>query len=183
MAIGRVVVLTGPSGVGKGTLLKSILANHPEAFLSVSATTRSPRPGEVEGQHYYFLSREQFQSKIAEDEFLEWAEFAGNLYGTPRSPVIAQVDQGRTVILEIELAGARQVRRTLPSARQVMLLPPSVEELERRIRERGTETEEAIARRLLQAQTEISAAKEFDNCVINDDLETAIVDLEKAVFY
>ncbi|ABB57221.1 guanylate kinase [Synechococcus elongatus] len=182
MSIGRVVVLTGPSGVGKGTLLKAILSQHPEAFLSISATTRSPRPGEVDGQHYYFLSREEFQTKIAEQEFLEWAEFAGNLYGTPRSPVIEQVNLGRTVILEIELEGARQVRKTLPSARQVMLLPPSVEELERRIRERATEDEAAIARRLLQAQTEIGAAKEFDRCVINDQLDTAITALEAAIF-
>lgn len=182
MKIGRVVVLTGPSGVGKGTLLKVLLAQHPEAFLSISATTRSPRPGEVDGQHYYFLSHDQFQAKIAEQEFLEWAEFAGNFYGTPRSPVVEQVDQGRTVILEIELEGARQVRKTLPSARQVMLLPPSVEELERRIRERGTEDENAIARRLLQAQTEISAAKEFDCCVINDQIDRAVAELEAAIF-
>ncbi|AZB72742.1 guanylate kinase [Synechococcus elongatus] len=182
MSIGRVVVLTGPSGVGKGTLLKAILAQHPEAFLSISATTRSPRSGEVDGQHYYFLSRADFQAKIAEREFLEWAEFAGNLYGTPRSPVIEQVNQGRTVILEIELEGARQVRQTLPTARQVMLLPPSIEELERRIRERATEDEVAIARRLDRAQAEISAAKEFDRCVINDQLDSAIAALEDAIF-
>jgi guanylate kinase len=178
---GRLIVLTGPSGVGKGTLLKALLARHPELYLSVSATTRLPREGEVDGVHYYFYTRDQFEAAIQAGAFLEWAEFAGNYYGTPIEPVKAQIDRGRSVILEIELAGARQVAQIFPSAVRIFILPPSVAELEQRIRDRGTDSEDAIVRRLTQATVEIAAADEFDHQTINDDFQTALDELDRFV--
>lgn len=178
MGVGRVVVFTGPSGVGKGTLLRSLTRLHPELNFSISATTRAPRPGEVHGQHYYFVSREVFQRMIVEGELLEWAEFAGNLYGTPKRPVLEAIAQGRLVILEIELEGARQVRQTFPEALQIFVLPPSLEALESRIRGRGQDPEEAIVRRLARAREEIAAADEFDVRIVNDDFARALVTLE-----
>ena len=175
---GQLTVLTGPSGVGKGTLVARLLQDHPQIWLSISATTRAPRAGEVDGQHYLFLSREAFEARVAAGGFLEWAEFAGNLYGTPRAEVEAELAQGRPVLLEIELEGARQVRRSFPQGRQLFLAPPSFEELERRIRGRGTDSEEAISRRLARAQLELEAAAEFDAVVVNADLEQALRDLE-----
>ncbi|MFM7239588.1 MAG: guanylate kinase [Cyanobium sp.] len=175
----RLSVITGPSGVGKGTLVSRLLARHPRIWLSVSATTRPPRPGEVEGESYFFLSREHFERQMAAGGFLEWAEFAGNLYGTPREPVERQLAAGRPVLLEIELEGARQVRRSFPAGFQVMLQPPSLEELERRIRGRGTDAEAAIQRRLERAREELAAAAEFDATLVNGDLELALAELEK----
>lgn len=182
MAKGELIVLTGPSGVGKGTLLRSLLQRHPELFLSISVTTRSPRPGEIDGLHYHFVDRPQFERMVAQGELLEWAEFAGNCYGTPRAPVEAQIRQGRWVILEIELEGARQVRRTFPEAIQIFLLPPSMVALEARIRSRGQDSEVAIERRLQRAQAEVAAADEFDVQIINDDLEKALNAIEKTLF-
>ena len=179
---GNLVVVTGPSGVGKGTLLRSLLQRHPDLYFSISATTRAPRPGEVEGRNYYFVSRLQFEAMIANGELLEWAEFAENLYGTPRLPVENQIRQGRLVLLEIELKGARQVRQTYPLAQQIFILPPSVEELERRIRGRGQDSEAAIARRLARAQAELRAASEFDVQIVNDNFEKALTRLETALF-
>jgi guanylate kinase len=178
---GRLIVLTGPSGVGKGTLLKALLERHPDLYLSVSATTRSPREGEVDGVHYYFYTRDRFEAAIQAGQFLEWAEFAGNYYGTPIAPVEAQIDLGRSVILEIELAGARQVAQVFPTALRIFILPPDVAELEQRIRERGTDSEEAIIRRLQQAKVEIAAADEFDYQTINDDFQTALDELDRLV--
>jgi guanylate kinase len=175
------VVLTGPSGVGKGTLLQALLQHQPDLYISISATTRAPRSGEVEGEHYYFLSPDQFQAMIADQAFLEWAQFAGNFYGTPRAPVMQRIEQGQRVILEIELEGARQVRQTAPDALQIFVLPPSIEELERRIRSRAQDDEDAIARRLRRAQVEIAAANEFDLQIINDDLPKALAALETAL--
>ena len=172
-------MITGPSGVGKGTLVALLRERHPQIWLSVSATTRQPRAGEVDGEHYFFLERPAFERQVAEGGFLEWAEFAGHLYGTPRPPVEAQLAEGRPVLLEIELEGARQVRRSFPSAGQLFLAPPGFEELERRIRGRGTDSEEAIARRLERARVELAAAEEFDAVVVNSDLETALGDLER----
>jgi guanylate kinase len=178
---GRLIVLTGPSGVGKGTLLKALLARHPELYLSISATTRLPREGEVEGIHYYFYPREQFEATIAAGALLEWAEFAGNYYGTPIEPVRAQIDRGNSVILEIELAGARQVAKIFPTALRIFILPPDLATLETRIRERGTESAEAIERRLAQATIEIAARNEFDYQIVNDDFELAVDELDRLV--
>ena len=176
---GQLTVITGPSGVGKGTLVKRLLERNPNIWLSVSATTRSPREGEQAGISYFFQSRERFDALIADGGLLEWAEFAGNCYGTPRGPVEAQLATGRPVLLEIELEGARQVRRSFPDAVQIFLAPPSFEELERRIRGRGTDLEEAILRRLARAQEELNAKAEFDAVVVNDDLDQALLRLEK----
>jgi len=180
--MGKLIVLTGPSGVGKGTLLKPLLTKHPEIYLSISATTRSPRPGEINGQHYYFFNRQRFDKMMDAGEFLEWEEFAGNCYGTPRQPVEEQIAQGKIVLLEIELQGARQVRQTFPQGYQIFILPPSVEELERRIRDRGQDAEVAISRRLKQAQTELAAADEFDIKIVNDNFDEALANLEAAIF-
>ena len=180
--LGRLIVLTGPSGVGKGTLMRSLLKRHPELYYSVSVTTRSPRPGEIDGKDYYFISRSKFEQLLAESEFLEWAEFAGNYYGTPREAVFNQIHFGKLVVLEIELEGARQIRASFPSAFSIFILPPSFDELEKRIRDRAQDSEEAIARRLLRAQEEIQAADEFDTQIINDDFETALNDIETVLF-
>ena len=179
---GRLVVFTGPSGVGKGTLLRSLLKYHPQLVLSVSVTTRAPRPGEINGQHYYFVSLAEFEQMVNNDELLEWAEFAGNYYGTPRLQVERLISQGKCVILEIELEGARQIRKTFPTALRLFILPPSLCELEHRIRGRGTESEESITRRLDRAKEEIEAANEFDIQIINDDLKAALKRLEGALF-
>jgi guanylate kinase len=175
---GQLTVITGPSGVGKGTLVAALRRRHPQIWLSVSATTRAPRSGEQDGEHYFFMSREQFEQQVAAEGLLEWAEFAGNLYGTPRAPVSEHLAQGQPVLLEIELEGARQVRRSFPQGFQVFIEPPSLEELERRIRGRGTDDDSAIERRLRRAREELAAAAEFDAVVVNGDLETAIGELE-----
>ncbi|GAB4207059.1 MAG: guanylate kinase [Coleofasciculaceae cyanobacterium] len=182
MQAGKLIVVTGPSGVGKGTLLRSLLARHPELYFSISATTRQPRPGEIDGQHYYFVSRDKFEQMKAEGELLEWAEYAGNYYGTPRAQIERQIQQGRLVILEIEVVGARKINQTFPSALRIFILPPSLAELERRIRDRGQDSEEAIVQRLNRARSEIDAADEFDVQIVNDDLEIALVHLEATIF-
>ena len=176
---GRLFLITGPSGVGKGTLVAALVARHPQIWLSISATTRAPRAGEVDGQHYFFLERSAFEAKVAQGGLLEWAEFAGNCYGTPRDPVELQLAAGRPVLLEIELEGARQVRRSFPSGFQIFIEPPSFEELERRIRGRGTDSDEAITRRLQRARVELEAAGEFDAVLVNGDLEQALAELER----
>jgi guanylate kinase len=167
--LGKLIVLTGPSGVGKGTLMNEILRRYPELHYSVSATTRSPRPGEINGKNYNFISRSQFEQLVTQGEFLEWAEFAGNCYGTPREAVLNYIQLGKLVLLEIELAGARQIRRTFPSALSIFILPPSFAELD---------SEEAISRRLRRAEEEIAAANEFDIKIINDDFEQALKEIE-----
>jgi guanylate kinase len=182
MAKGRLIVLTGPSGVGKGTLLRSLLRRHPDLYLSISVTTRDPRPGEINGKHYYFVSRAEFERMVAANELLEWAEFAGNYYGTPRRPVENQISQGNWVVLEIELQGARQIHQSFPHSFSIFILPPSMLELEYRLRGRGQDSEEAIARRLRRAEAEIDAADEFDIRVVNDDLEKALDRIEAALF-
>lgn len=182
MGTGRLIVLTGPSGVGKGTLLRALLQRHPELYLSISVTTRAPRPGEVDGLNYYFVNRTQFEWMAANGELLEWAEFAGNYYGTPRRPVEEAIREGKRVILEIELEGARQIRKSFPMALRLFILPPSMSELEQRLRSRGQDSEDAITRRLKRAQEEVDAAGEFDIQIINDDLESALEAIEAALF-
>lgn len=168
---GRLTVLSGPSGVGKSTVVAHLRARHPEIWLSVSATTRAPRPGEVDGETYRFVTAAEFATMVARGEFLEWAEFAGHAYGTPRAPVEEHLAAGVPVILEIELSGARQVRASQPDALFVFLAPPSWEVLVERLTERGTEPPEVIERRLLVATVELAAAAEFDATLVNDDVE------------
>lgn len=179
---GRLVVFTGPSGVGKGTLLQHLRQRHPSLYLSTSATTRAPRPGEIDGQHYYFVNRDVFEDMIETGALLEWTQYAGNYYGTPRQPVEIQIERGNQIILEIELEGARQVAQSFPHALKIFILPPSREELERRIRSRGQDDEAAIARRLERAHIELDAANEFDIQIVNDDFEEALAILETALF-
>lgn len=181
MGIGKLIVLTGPSGVGKGTLLRALCRRHPELYVSISVTTRSPRQGEVNGKHYYFIDRQQFDNLVAAGDLLEWAEFAGNCYGTLKSQVETRINQGQWVILEIELEGARQIKETFPEALRIFILPPNFDELENRIRSRGQDAEEAIFRRLERAKEEIAAANEFDLQIVNDDLEGALQRIEAAL--
>jgi guanylate kinase len=170
----RLVVLSGPSGVGKSTVVRELREHHPELWLSVSATTRFPRPGETDGVHYRFVSREQFDRLVADDGLLEWAEFAGNLYGTPRRPVLEHLADGRPVLLEIDLQGARQVRAAMPEAMLVFLAPPSWDELVRRLTGRGTEPPEVIERRLATAREELAAEPEFDLTLVNTSVQDVV---------
>ena len=173
----RLTVLSGPSGVGKDSVIELIRARSPWVWLSVSCTTRPPRPYEVDGLHYHFVDRDEFKREIKRGELLEWAEFAGNLYGTPRGPVERALALGDPALLKIDLQGARQVRATMPDAQLVFLAPPSVEELRRRLIGRGTDDEETIRRRLAHADEELAAEKEFDRTVVNDFVERAADEL------
>ncbi|WP_288798321.1 guanylate kinase [Arsenicicoccus cauae] len=174
----RLVVLAGPTAVGKGTVAAYVRDHHPEVWLSVSATTRAPRPGERDGVHYHFLDREEFERRRDAGEFLEWATVHGtHLYGTPRWPVDEVLAEGRPALLEIDLQGARQVRESMPEAQFVFLAPPSWDELVRRLVGRGTEDEAERARRLTTARAEIAAQAEFDVTVVNDDVRRAAEEL------
>lgn len=177
MRRGKTFIICGPSGVGKGTVVAKLLASDPKLYFSVSATTRPPRPGEVDGKHYHFLSREQFQRWIDEDAFLEHAEFVGNLYGTPKLYVDKAMDQGRDVILDIEIQGAEQVHRRRPEAIRIYVAPPSWAELERRLIGRGTEDMEKVRRRLERGKEEFAVARDFDYFVINDTVDRAVEEL------
>ncbi|MCF3146598.1 guanylate kinase [Streptomyces platensis] len=167
----RLTVLSGPSGVGKSTVVAHMRKVHPEVWLSVSATTRKPRPGERHGIHYFFVEDEEFDKLIANGELLEWAEFAGNRYGTPRKAVLDRLANGEPVLLEIDLQGARQVRESMAEAELVFLAPPSWDELVRRLTGRGTEAPEVIERRLAAARVELAAEKEFDVTLVNTSVE------------
>lgn len=183
LSVGKLIVVTGPSGVGKGTLLQKLLERYPDRILfSISATTRSPRTGEEHGREYFFWDRAEFEQKRDAGEFLEWAEYAGNLYGTPRKPIDQAIALGQIVLLEIELEGARQVAQSFPSAKRIFIAPPSMEVLESRLRARSTDSDEQIIKRLHHAKLEIAAADEFDITIINDDLEIALQQLESAMF-
>ncbi|WP_030985267.1 guanylate kinase [Streptomyces sp. NRRL WC-3744] len=167
----RLTVLSGPSGVGKSTVVAHMRKEHPEVWLSVSATTRKPRPGEQHGVHYFFVTDEEMDKLIANGELLEWAEFAGNRYGTPRAAVLERLENGEPVLLEIDLQGARQVRDSMADAQLVFLAPPSWEELVRRLTGRGTEPPAVIERRLAAAKTELAAEPEFDTTLVNTSVE------------
>ena len=167
----RLTVLSGPSGVGKSTVVRRLRAEHPELWQSISVTTRFPRPGEVHGVHYYFITEEAFSAMVEAGELLEHAEFSGHRYGTPRAPVFERLRAGVPVLLEIDLQGARQVRKKVPEALLVFLAPPSWEELVRRLTARGTEDADVVARRLAAARVELAAEEEFDVTLINSSIE------------
>lgn len=169
----RLTVVSGPSGVGKSSVVGELRKLEPDIYFSVSVTTRKPRPGEIDGAHYHFVDRVEFDAMVADGRLLEWAEFAGNCYGTPREPVEKALADGRPAILEIELQGARQVRVAMPEARLVMLMPPSWEELVGRLTGRGTESEAAVQTRLAEAERELAAAGEFDERLVNADVREA----------
>jgi guanylate kinase len=177
----RLTVLSGPSGVGKSTVVAHMRKAHPEVWLSVSATTRKPRPGEREGVQYFFVDDGEFDKLVANGELLEWAEFAGNRYGTPRQAVLDRLEAGEPVLLEIDLQGARQVRATMPDALFVFLAPPSWDELVRRLVGRGTETAEERERRLETATLELAAEKEFDVTIVNASVRDAADQLVKLI--
>lgn len=177
----KLLVLAGPTAVGKGTVVREILADNPQVVLSVSATTRAPRAGEIDGTSYFFLNDAEFDRLIANNQMLEWATVHGqHRYGTPREPVELALNQGKAVLLEIDIQGARQVKKSMPSATTVFLAPPSWPELVRRLEGRGTETPEQMAKRLDTAKIELSAQAEFDHVIVNDDVAkcaAAVVDL------
>ena len=173
----KLIVVSGPSGVGKSSVVSWIRSNNDDVWVSVSMTTRAKRPDEVDGREYFFVTREVFQQTIDDGQMLEWAEFAGNLYGTPATAVSEKLSSGKTVILEIELQGARQVRKIFPEAVLVFLMPPSWQALVDRLTGRGTETPEVIERRLEVAKIELAAEAEFDISLINHEVESTAREL------
>jgi guanylate kinase len=177
----RLTVLSGPSGVGKGTVIAAVRRRHPDVWVSVSYTTRAPRTGETEGVQYHFATGPEFDRMVLDGEFLEWAEYAGNRYGTPRRPLLARLAAGVPAVLEIELQGARQVKKAMPDARFVFLAPPSWTELERRLIGRGTEPVDERWARLDQAKIELAAEAEFDVTVVNDEVGRAADELVELI--
>ena len=177
----KLIIITGPSGVGKGTVVKELLDRNKDIWLSISATTRNPRIGEKDGDNYYFISDEKFKDMIDKKEFLEWAQFAGNYYGTPLSTVNEKIEKGFIVLLEIEVEGAKQIKEKFPESLSIFLLPPSKEELEKRIRNRGTEKEEAIDRRLSRANYEIASSDQFDFVLTNHDVDETVKEVFKII--
>ena len=170
---GLLVVLSGPSGSGKGTVLKQSMRSNPNIEVSVSVTTRAPREGEIDGVNYYFLTPEAFQNLLAEDGLLEWAEFCGNFYGTPREKIEQRLNEGKDVVLEIEVQGAMKVRAAFPDAVLIFNLPPSLEELKNRLTGRQTEPPEVVEKRLNTAVWELSQAENYDYVIVNDNVEDA----------
>ena len=175
----KLFVISGSSGVGKGTVIKEFLNKHPEFRLSISCTTRGKREGEEHGVNYFFLTPEEFKECISKDEFLEWAEFSGNHYGTRKAFVEGCLKNGENLILEIDTKGALNVKKIMPEAELIFIAPPSIEELEARLRGRHTESEEAIQKRLASIKLEIENSKHFDYKVVNDTVENAVRELEK----
>lgn len=180
MAAPAVFVITGPSGVGKGTVIRALRERHPGLGLSVSATTRAPREGEIDGRDYHFLSPEEFAGHVDAGDFVEHADYSGNRYGTLRSELIRHARKGG-VVLEIELQGARQIRERMPEAVQIFIAPPTAETLRERLVGRGTDSSEAIERRLSVAQEELAAQGEFEHIVVNDDLDRAVEQLDRII--
>lgn len=178
---GNLFVISGPSGAGKGTLVARVLQRIPDAWVSVSATTRSPRPGEVEGIHYYFMDDDEFDRLIDEDGFLEWADVHTARYGTPRKSVEEHIAQGKQVILEIDVQGGFQVREKMPDAHLVFIEPPSIEELRARLVGRGTESEDVIDARMKVAAVELSQKMKYDYVLVNDDLDRATDELVECI--
>lgn len=178
---GILIVVSGFSGAGKGTLMKRLVEEYDSYALSISATTRAPRPGEEDGREYFFLSREQFEQKIADKALIEYAEYCGNYYGTPKDYVEKELASGHDVILEIEIQGALKIREQYPDALLLFVSTPSAKELRSRLSGRGTETEEVIDRRLHRAAQEAEGIEEYDYIVINDDLETCVRELHEII--
>lgn len=174
---GTAVIISGPSGSGKGTTVKALLQKRESLKLSVSATTRSPRPGEVNGEHYFFITREQFNEKIENGEMLEYAPYCDNLYGTPREYIESCVENGDDVILEIEVQGGMQVKSKMPDAVSIFLIPPDKQSLEKRLRGRGTETEEVILKRLETAKEELKCADKYDYVVVCGEMDKCVNDI------
>ena len=177
----RLTIITGPSGVGKGTVVKNILKKDKNIWLSISATTREPRKGEENGRDYYFLTTKNFKEMIENEMFLEWAEFAGNYYGTPINDIKEKIKNGYKVILEIEVEGACQVREKFPNTNSIFLLPPNKKELEKRIRNRGTDNEKSILQRLERADFEISSSKDFDYVLKNYEIDKTSDEILKII--
>ena len=177
----RLFVISGSSGVGKGTVIKEFLKRNPGFKLSVSCTTRSMRPGEKHGESYHFLTREEFKKGIEDGDFLEWAEFSGNYYGTRKSNIQKELNEGENIILEIETNGAMQVKKQIPDAVLIFIAPPSFEELKKRLEGRQTEDADVIKTRLAQAERENNDAKNYDYIIINDKIENTVENLEKIV--
>lgn len=174
---GKVIVVSGPSGVGKGTVVKELIGSNKDCALSVSATTRSPREGEAHGVNYFFITKEEFTQKINNNEMLEYAEYCSNFYGTPKDYVLKSVEQGKNIILEIEVQGALNVKKIIPEAVTVFVMPPSLQELEDRLRGRGTEKDEVVGQRLKTAIAEIKQAPQYDYIVVNNTVMQCVADI------
>ena len=173
---GRVYIISGPSGSGKDTLLKKVFKRKPDIAFSISSITRDMRPGEVEGEKYNFISREKFEEMLQNDQLLEYNVFVGNYYGTPKAPVIDCIESGKDMLIEVDVNGASQIRKKMPEAISIFILPPSLEILKSRLTGRGTDSSEVIEKRLNEALREIACAKDYDYIVVNDNLDTAVDD-------
>lgn len=178
---GNLFIVSGPSGAGKGTLVRALVERVPDLWVSISATTRAPRPGELDGRDYLFVTDGEFDRLVAESGLIEWAEVHGNRYGTPRAAVEAKVDEGRQVVLEIDPQGAFQVRDLYPSSVLLFILPPSMDELERRLRHRGSESAEQVSIRMKTAERELELVGKYDHVVINDDVPRAAEELAQII--
>ena len=181
MQKGNLIVLSGPAGVGKGTIAKGILEQDENVCLSVSATTRNPRPIDIDGVTYHFKTKDEFSEMIKNDALLEWAVYSDNFYGTPKEPVFEALKNGKDVILEIEVQGSLQIRAHHPEAVFVFIMPPSIEELERRLTDRGTETSDEIEKRMATAKKELEYLNKYNYIIVNEDIETATADLKAII--